>query len=100
VTVGVKETRRRNLLQLTGEKYFKYYAKRKRIVEALEKLLREAPEDTYEAEAFGAAAAHAALHALDVLRRAALKARRDRLIYREFGVMYDKDLVGALDVAR
>jgi hypothetical protein len=100
VTVGVKETRRRNLLQLTGEKYFKYYAKRKRIVEALEKLLREAPEDTYGAEAFGAAAAHAALHALDVLRRAVLKARRDRLIYREFGVVYDRDLVGALDVAR
>jgi hypothetical protein len=100
VTVGVKETRRRNLLQLTGEKYFKYYAKRKRIVEALEKLLREAPEDTYGAEAFGAAAAHAALHALYVLRRAVLKARRDRLIYREFGVVYDRDLVGALDVAR
>ncbi|MEM4650476.1 MAG: hypothetical protein QW086_01480 [Pyrobaculum sp.] len=100
MTVGVKETRRRNLLQLTGEKYFKYYAKRKRIVEALEKLLREAPEDTYGAEAFGAAAAHAALHALDVMRRAVLKARRDRLIYREFGVVYDKDLVGALDVAR
>ncbi len=100
MTVGVKETRRRNLLQLTGEKYFKYYAKRKRIVEALEKLLREAPEDTYGAEAFGAAAAHAALHALNVLRRAVLKARRDRLIYREFGVVYDEDLVGALDVAR
>ncbi|AKT34044.1 hypothetical protein PYWP30_00388 [Pyrobaculum sp. WP30] len=100
MTLGVKETRRRNLLQLTGEKYFNYYAKRKRIVEALEKLLREAPEDAYGAEALGAAAAHAALHALDVLRRAVLKARRDRLIYREFGVVYDKDLVGALDVAR
>ena len=100
MTVGVKETRRRNLLQLTGEKYFKYYAKRKRIVEALENLLREAPEDTYGAEAFGATAAHAALHALGVLRRAALKAMRDRLIYREFGVVYDKDLMGALDVAR
>jgi hypothetical protein len=100
VTIGVKETRRRNLLQLTGEKYFKYYAKRKRIVEALENLLREAPEDTYGAEAFGATAAHAALHALGVLRRAALKAMRDRLIYREFGVVYDKDLMGALDVAR
>ncbi len=43
MTVGVKETRRRNLLQLAGDKYFRYYAKRKRIVEALEKLLREAP---------------------------------------------------------
>jgi hypothetical protein len=99
VSVDVKETRRRNLLQL-ARKYFWYYAKRKRIVDALEKLLREAPEDTYGAEAFGAVVAQVALHALEVLRRAVIKARRDRLIYREFGVVYDKDLLGALDVAR
>ena len=99
MSVDVKETRRRNLLQL-ARKYFWYYAKRKRIVDALEKLLREAPEDTYGAEAFGAVVAQVALHALEVLRRAVIKARRDRLIYREFGVVYDKDLLGALDVAR
>jgi len=100
VTVGVKETRRRNLLLLAGDKYFRYYAKRRRIVKALEKLLREAPEDPYGAEAFGAVVAQVALHALEVLRRAVIKARRDRLIYREFGVVYDRDLVGAIDVAR
>ncbi|NAZ34057.1 MAG: hypothetical protein GU356_07210 [Pyrobaculum sp.] len=100
MTVGVKEARRRNLLLLAGDKYFRYYAKRGRIVEALEKLLRKAPEDVYGAEAFGAVAAQAALHALDVLRRAIVEARKDRLVYREFGVVYDRDLVGALDVAR
>jgi hypothetical protein len=100
VTVDVKETRRRNLLQLAGDKYFRYYAKRRRIVKALEKLLRKAPRDPYGAEAFGAVVAQVALHALEVLRRAVIKARRDRLIYREFGVVYDRDLVGALDVAR
>jgi hypothetical protein len=100
VTVDVKETRRRNLLLLAGDKYFRYYAKRGRIVEALEKLLREAPKDPYGAEAFGAVVAQVALHALEVLRRAVIKARRDKLVYREFGVVYDKDLVGALDVAR
>jgi len=100
VTVGIKETRRRNLLLLAGDKYFRYYAKRGRIVEALEKLLREASGDIYAAEAFRAVVARAALHALDVLRRAVIKARRDRLVYREFGVVYDRDLVGALDVAR
>jgi len=100
VTVGVKETRRRNLLLLAGDKYFRYYAKRRRIVKALEKLLREAPEDPYGAEAFGAVVAQVALHALEVLRRAVIKARRDKLVYREFGVVYDRDLVGALDVAR
>jgi hypothetical protein len=100
VTVGVKETRRRNLLRLAGAKYFRYYAKRRRIVKALENLLREAPEDPYGAEAFGAVVAQVALHALEVLRRAIIKARRDQLVYREFGVVYDRDLVGALDVAR
>jgi hypothetical protein len=100
VTGGVRETRRRNLLLLAGDKYFRYYAKRGRIVEALEKLLREAPEDIYGAEAFSTVVAQAALHALDVLRRAVIKARRDKLVYREFGVVYDRDLVGALDVAR
>jgi len=100
VTVGVKETRRRNLLLLAGDKYFRYYAKRRRIVKALEKLLREAPEDPYGAEAFGAVVAQATLHAMEVLRRAVIKARRDKLVYREFGVVYDRDLVGALDVAR
>ncbi|AKT34037.1 hypothetical protein PYWP30_00381 [Pyrobaculum sp. WP30] len=100
MTVGVKETRRRNLLLLAGDKYFRYYAKRGRIVKALEKLLREAPEDPYGAEAFGAVVAQVALHALEVLRRAVIKARRDKLVYREFGVVYDRDLVGALDVAR
>jgi hypothetical protein len=100
VTIDVKETRRRNLLLLAGDKYFRYYAKRGRIVEALEKLLREAPEDPYGAEAFGAVVAQAALHALEVLRRAVIKARRDQLVYREFGVVYDRDLMGALDVAR
>jgi len=100
VTVDVKETRRRNLLLLAGDKYFRYYAKRGRIVEALEKLLREASGDIYAAEAFRAVVVQAALHALDVLRRAVIKARRDRLVYREFGVVYDRDLVGALDLAR
>jgi hypothetical protein len=100
VTVDVKETRRRNLLLLAGDKYFRYYAKRGRIVETLEKLLREAPGDPYGAEAFRTVVAQAALYALDVLRRAVLKARRDQLVYREFGVVYDRDLVGALDVAR
>ncbi|MFP3212932.1 MAG: hypothetical protein RXQ02_06650 [Thermoproteus sp.] len=100
MTVGVKEIRRRNLLLLAGDKYFRYYAKRGRIVEALEKLLRKAPEDIYGAEAFDAVVAQAALHALDALRRAIVEARRDRLVYREFGVVYDRDLVGALDVAR
>jgi hypothetical protein len=100
VTVDVKETRRRNLLLLAGDKYFRYYAKRGRIVEALEKLLREASGDPYGAEAFRTVVAQATLHALDVLRRAVIKARRDKLVYREFGVVYDRDLVGALDVAR
>jgi len=100
VIVGVKETRRRNLLLLAGDKYFRYYAKRRRIVKTLEKLLREAPEDPYGAEAFGAVVAQVALHALEVMRRAVIKARRDKLVYREFGVVYDRDLVGALDVAR
>jgi len=100
VTVDVKETRRRNLLLLAGDKYFRYYAKKGRIVEALEKLLREAPGDPYGAEAFRTVVAQAALYALDVLRRAVIKARRDQLVYREFGVVYDRDLVGALDVAR
>ena len=100
MTVDVKETRRRNLLLLAGDKYFRYYAKRGRIVEALEKLLREASGDIYAAEAFRAVVVQATLHALDVLRRAVIKARRDRLVYREFGVVYDRDLLGALDLAR
>ncbi len=100
MTVDVKETRRRNLLLLAGDKYFRYYAKRERLVEALEKLLREAPGDPYGAEAFRTVVAQAALYALEVLRRAVIKARRDQLVYREFGVVYDRDLMGALDVAR
>jgi len=100
VTVDVKETRRRNLVLLAGDKYFRYYAKRGRIVEALERLLREASGDIYAAEAFRTVVTQAALYALVVLRRAVIKARRDQLVYREFGVVYDRDLVGALDVAR
>ncbi len=100
MTVDVKETRRRNLLLLAGDKYFRYYAKRGKVVEALEKLLREAPGDPYGAEAFRTVVAQAALYALEVLRRAVIKARRDQLVYREFGVVYDRDLMGALDVAR
>jgi hypothetical protein len=100
VTVDVKETRRRNLVLLAGDRYFRYYAKRGRIVEALERLLREAPGDIYAAEAFRTVVAQAALHALEVLRRAVIKARRDQLVYREFGVVYERDLMGALDVAR
>ncbi len=91
--------RRRNLAFLAGINYFKYYAKRGRIIRALENLLSEAPADSQKA-AFTALLTEAASVALEVLSNALKRARRDRVVYREFGVLYDRDLLGALDVAR
>ena len=91
--------RRRNLALLAGGKYFKYYAKKGKVVKALENLLREAPADSQKA-AFRALLSEAASAALEVLSYALKRARRDRVVYREFGVLYERDLLGALDVAR
>lgn len=95
------ELRRKNLAALVGRRYFQYQLteKRREVADILENLLRKADDEAVRltADVIIVEAVKVALRALgDAVRRAI----KERLVYREFGVVYDRDLLGALDVAR
>ncbi|MGB9704262.1 MAG: hypothetical protein ACPL3C_02340 [Pyrobaculum sp.] len=91
------EIRRRNLGLLVGGRYFRYY--RQPSIKIIESLMRRAGEEAVAAS-FRDLALEALKYALGLLKIEVERALRDRLVYREFGVVYGADIEGAIDVAR
>ncbi|MGC9119281.1 MAG: hypothetical protein ACP5I3_09885 [Thermoproteus sp.] len=92
------EIRRRNLGLLVGRRYFRYY--RQPSIKIIESLMRRADEEEALAASFKDLALEALKYALSLLRIEVERALREKLVYREFGVVYGADLEGAIDVAR